>query len=163
MVAWFNSVIQERLRYTPLGWSKMYEFNESDLKSALDTLDSWIDLSPNNIQWNAIRTLLASCIYGARIDNDFDQNLLTTFVNKFFSNQCFDEKFLLVDDKQDRIYSKEFTNKDSYLNWINEIDNEQKPSWLGLPNNAEGILLTNIGLFIGLFWSFKTAFLLLMH
>ena len=147
MVAWFNSVIQERLRYSPLGWSKKYEFNESDLKSALDTLDSWVELSPKQIQWNALRTIFASCIYGARIDNEFDQNLLDTFVDKFFSNQCFDEKFLLVDDKKDKIYAKEQANKDSYLNWINTAINiEQKPSWLGLPNNAESILLANIGL-----------------
>ena len=32
-----------RLRYTPLGWSKKYEFNESDLKCACDTIDRWID------------------------------------------------------------------------------------------------------------------------
>ena len=46
----------------------------------------------------------------------------------------------------EKIYSKEQMNKDSYLNWINSTINiEQKPSWLGLPNNAEIILLTNIG------------------
>lgn len=30
IVSWFNAVVQERLRYTPIGWSKVYEFNESD-------------------------------------------------------------------------------------------------------------------------------------
>ena len=30
-------------RYTPLGWSKKYEFNESDLKCACDTIDRWLD------------------------------------------------------------------------------------------------------------------------
>jgi len=30
LVSWFNAVVQERLRYTPIGWSKLYEFNESD-------------------------------------------------------------------------------------------------------------------------------------
>ena len=36
-------LLQERLRYCPLGWSKSYEFNESDLRVACDTLDTWID------------------------------------------------------------------------------------------------------------------------
>lgn len=31
------------MRYTPLGWAKKYEFTESDLKVACDTLDVWID------------------------------------------------------------------------------------------------------------------------
>ena len=144
MVAWLNSVLQERLRYTPLGWSKKYEFNESDLKCALDTLDSWIEMYPNEIQWNAIGKLFYNCIYGAKIDNEFDQNLLVTFVNKYISDLCFKGKFLLVDDKLDKILLKEFTKKDEYLYWINNIELEQKPSWLGLSNNAESILLTNI-------------------
>ena len=58
-----------------------YEFNESDLKMACDTLDTWLDtvaqgrtnLPPDKIPWSAFRTLLSQCIYGGRIDNDFDQ------------------------------------------------------------------------------------------
>ena len=73
--------MQERLRYAPLGWSKRYEFNESDLKCACDTLDVWIDsvsmgrtnLPPEKVPWDAIQTLMAQCIYGGKIDNDFDQ------------------------------------------------------------------------------------------
>lgn len=43
LLAWFHAVIQERLRYAPLGWSKKYEFGESDLRSACDTVDTWLD------------------------------------------------------------------------------------------------------------------------
>ena len=43
LVAWFHAVVQERLRYVPLGWAKYYEFNEADLRVACDTLDAWID------------------------------------------------------------------------------------------------------------------------
>lgn len=39
----FTGIVQERLRYVPLGWAKYYEFNESDLRVACDTLDTWID------------------------------------------------------------------------------------------------------------------------
>lgn len=38
-----SGIVQERLRYVPLGWAKYYEFNESDLRVACDTLDTWID------------------------------------------------------------------------------------------------------------------------
>lgn len=44
-MAWLHAIVQERLRYTPLGWSKHYEFSESDLKVAYDTIDTWIDAS----------------------------------------------------------------------------------------------------------------------
>lgn len=46
-----------------------------------DTLDTWIDsvaqgrtnLPPDKLPWSAFKTLLSQCIYGGRIDNDFDQ------------------------------------------------------------------------------------------
>lgn len=43
LLAWFHAITQERLRYAPLGWAKYYEFNESDLRVACDTLDTWIE------------------------------------------------------------------------------------------------------------------------
>lgn len=50
LLAWFHAIVQERLRYVPLGWSKYYEFNESDLRVACDTLDSWIDATAMVLQ-----------------------------------------------------------------------------------------------------------------
>ena len=58
-----------------MGWSKNYEFTESDLRVACDTLDTWIEatamgrtnLPPEKVPWKAIRTLLADCIYGGMI------------------------------------------------------------------------------------------------
>ncbi|RKO89574.1 dynein heavy chain and region D6 of dynein motor-domain-containing protein, partial [Blyttiomyces helicus] len=35
LLAWLHAVVQERLRYSPLGWTKAYEFNDSDLDMAL--------------------------------------------------------------------------------------------------------------------------------
>ncbi len=43
LLAWLHAIIQERLRYAPLGWAKKYEFNESDLRMACDTLDTWLE------------------------------------------------------------------------------------------------------------------------
>ena len=48
IVSWFNAVVQERLRYTPIGWSKTYEFNESDQRCTLDCIDEWIDSMGTN-------------------------------------------------------------------------------------------------------------------
>jgi dynein heavy chain 1, cytosolic len=42
LLSWLHTITKERLRYVPLGWSKTYEFNESDLRCALDTIDVWI-------------------------------------------------------------------------------------------------------------------------
>ncbi len=31
------------------------------------------NLPPEKVPWDALRTLLSQCIYGGKIDNDFDQ------------------------------------------------------------------------------------------
>ncbi len=41
-LAWLHALVTERSRYIPLGWSKHYEINESDLRFACDTIDQWI-------------------------------------------------------------------------------------------------------------------------
>jgi dynein heavy chain 1 len=45
ILAWLHAIIQERLRYTPIGWSKLYEFNDADLDCALAVASSWIESS----------------------------------------------------------------------------------------------------------------------
>lgn len=97
-------IVQERLRYVPLGWAKYYEFNESDLRVACDTLDTWIDatamgrtnLPPEKVPWEALVTLLSQCIYGGKIDNAFDQRLLHSFLCKLFTPRSFEADFALV-------------------------------------------------------------------
>ncbi|KAG1662035.1 Dynein heavy chain, cytoplasmic [Nymphon striatum] len=155
LLAWFHAIVQERLRYSPLGWSKHYEFTESDLRVACDTLDTWIDnvamgrtnLPPEKVPWDAVRTLFSQCIYGGKIDNEFDQRLLTSFLNKLFTIKSFDGDFVLVspDGQNKPITMPEGIRRDQFLQWIDGLWDRQNPSWLGLPNNAENVLLTNRG------------------
>lgn len=73
--------MQERLRYTPLGWANSYEFSDADLRVASDTLDAAVDsvamgrsnVSPEKLPWLTLKTLFSQCIYGGKIDNNFDQ------------------------------------------------------------------------------------------
>uniref|UniRef100_A0A5K3FEA9 Dynein heavy chain, cytoplasmic n=2 Tax=Mesocestoides corti TaxID=53468 RepID=A0A5K3FEA9_MESCO len=157
LLAWFNAVVQERLRYSPLGWTKRYEFNESDLKSACDMIDVWVDssskgrsnLPPDQIPWSAMRRLMSQCIYGGRIDNDFDQTLLDTFLSRLFTEKSFDHDFVLVEDVDGQsgknILIPESTSREELIAWAKKLPSVQTPSWLGLPNNAEKMLLTNMG------------------
>ncbi|XP_077125303.1 cytoplasmic dynein 1 heavy chain 1 isoform X2 [Ranitomeya variabilis] len=156
LLAWFHAIIQERLRYAPLGWSKKYEFGESDLRSACDTVDTWLDdtakgrqnISPDKIPWSALKTLMAQSIYGGRIDNDFDQRLLNTFLERLFTTSSFDGDFKLackVDGHKD-IQMPDGIRRDEFVQWVEMLPDAQTPSWLGLPNNAERVLLTTQGI-----------------
>uniref|UniRef100_A0A1I8II96 Dynein heavy chain, cytoplasmic n=1 Tax=Macrostomum lignano TaxID=282301 RepID=A0A1I8II96_9PLAT len=156
LLAWFHAVVQERLRYTPLGWAKRYEFNESDLKCACDTIDTWVDgaamgranLPPDKIPWDALRTLMSQCIYGGKIDNAFDARLLQTFLESLFDAASFDGDRPIVEHvdgvEGGRIMPPEGSKRNEIFAWINKLPDTQTPSWLGLPNNAEKVLLRNL-------------------
>jgi dynein heavy chain 1 len=73
LVAWLHAVVVTRLQYVPDGWSKRYEFNESDLCSAARVACSWIDrafvggvireyLPLDALDWSAIAFLIAETV-----------------------------------------------------------------------------------------------------
>jgi dynein heavy chain 1 len=94
---------------------------------------------------------MSQCIYGGKIDNDFDQRLLMSFLRKLFTSRSFETDFALVANvdgtlgNQRHITMPDGTRRDHFLNWIESLSDKQTPSWLGLPNNAEKVLLTTRG------------------
>lgn len=94
---------------------------------------------------------MSQCIYGGKIDNDFDQRLLTSFLCKLFTPRSFEADFALVANvdgtlgNHRHITMPDGTRRDHFLKWIESLSDKQTPSWLGLPNNAEKVLLTTKG------------------
>ena len=59
LVCWFHAIVQERLRYIPLGWAVSYEFSDGDLRVAFDALDSAVSaVSMVGLSW----LVLSSCL-----------------------------------------------------------------------------------------------------
>lgn len=153
LLAWLHAILQERLRYAPLGWTKLFEFNDADQRVGLDTVDFWIDnqaqgksnISPEKIPWIAIRTLLGQTVYGGRVDNQFDQRLLQSFLDHLFSEQSFDSEFPLAIVQGKPLIAPEGTKRQDFVKWIETLPKNENPEWLGLPQNAELLLLTNKG------------------
>ncbi|KAJ8666432.1 hypothetical protein QAD02_008094, partial [Eretmocerus hayati] len=103
------------------------------------------------VPWDALIRLMSESIYGGKIDNDFDQRLLSSFLRKLFTPRSFEADFALVANvdgvstNNRHILMPDGTRRDQFLKWIESISDRQTPSWLGLPNNAEKVLLTTKG------------------
>ena len=145
---------QERMRYTPLGWSKTYELSDAELRSGMDTIDQWLEITgkgrsninPENIPWKAMSTLLSQAIYGGKMDNPFDQRLLDSFLAKLFNPETFDSNFVLAQPEgQKALNVPDGTKVQIYKDWIQQLPQVQKPSFMGLPDNAETVLQTAKG------------------
>lgn len=76
---------------------------------------------------------------------------METFLNKLFTHRFFESDFVLIEDVDGSstplVVPDETSTKDSLINWVHQIKAAQMPSWIGLPNNAEKVLLTERGLF----------------
>ncbi|KAK4049755.1 dynein heavy chain [Microbotryomycetes sp. JL221] len=155
MLAWFHAVVQERLRYVPLGWSKVYEFNDSDQEAALSTIDAWVataakgrsNVDPATIPWEAIRCLVRETVYGGKIDNEFDQALLDSFVAYLFSSRAYEGNFELVPatDDEKALLAPEATKIEQFIEWTMNLPEQEPPSYLGLPSSAEKVIAATQG------------------
>ncbi|CAI4230233.1 unnamed protein product [Auanema sp. JU1783] len=152
LVCWLHALVQERLRYTPLGWANAYEFSDADLRVACDTLDAAMDsvaqgranVAPDKLPWTTLRTLLSQCIYGGKIDNHFDQVLLDCILEKLFTPKSFEPDHVLITkfDADQSLCTPDVSQRDQLIAWVEGLKAHQLPSWLGLSNNAEKVLLT---------------------
>ncbi|SCV72617.1 BQ2448_4154 [Microbotryum intermedium] len=150
LLAWFHAVVQERLRYAPLGWSKVYEFNDSDQDAALGMIDSWLsatakgraNVDPALIPWDAIRSLMRESVYGGKIDTEFDQILLNSFVSFFFSPRAYDVNFELVPSgpSEAGLVMPDATRLDQFVSWASGLPEQEPPSYLSLPPSAEKVI-----------------------
>lgn len=155
LVAWFHAVVQERLRYVPLGWSKTYDFNNSDLEAAFRTIDAWLvtaakgraNIDPATIPWTAIRTLLKQSVYGGRVDSDFDQQILDAFIDGLFTPAAYNVDFDLVPRTQDEkvLQPPDGIKMNHFLDWVHKLPDIEPPSWLSLPPNAEKLIAVTEG------------------
>ncbi|KAH9824443.1 dynein heavy chain and region D6 of dynein motor-domain-containing protein [Melampsora americana] len=155
LLAWFHAVVQERLRYCPLGWSKIYEFNDSDLEAAMSMIDSWMtatakgkaNIDPAQLPWAALRVLLKQAVYGGRVDSDWDQRLLDSFVDNLFNPTAFEVGYRLVHPLEDDVglVIAEGARLDHFVTWAQALPEREPPHWLGLPPNAEALVAATQG------------------
>ncbi|KAH7340377.1 dynein heavy chain protein 1 [Rhizoctonia solani] len=155
LLAWFHAIVQERLRYVPLGWSKTYDFNDSDLASAFLTIDTWLgatargkaNVDPASIPWDAVRTLVKQSVYGGRVDSDFDQRVLDSFVDGLFTPQAYNVDFDLVPrtGPDSVLVVPEGAKLDHFTSWINGLPEREPTSWLSLPPTAETVIAITQG------------------
>ncbi len=72
---------------------------------------------------------------------------MATFVAKLFCHESLNTSYPLIkDDVSSLVISMpQDTTKNKYIEWIKQLSSNEKPTWLGLPNNAENVLLISEG------------------
>jgi dynein heavy chain 1 len=153
LVSFLHAVVQERLRYAPnLGWKGFWEFNDSDYECSAFIVDTWIEgvagnrtnIAPQNIPWEMIRYLVTET-YGGKIDDEGDFKLLGQLVSSFLTPTAFDVDHKLVDGPEGGLLVPSGTSTQDFMSWIQNLPEREPPTYLGLPANAEKLLLVGLG------------------
>jgi dynein heavy chain 1 len=120
-------------------------------------IDTWIDataqnrtnIAPANIPWEMIRYLVTET-YGGKIDDEADFRVLDGLVHTFLTPAAFDIGHKLVTASAEQAGEGELvvpsgTSLQEFMGWIQKLPEREPPTYLGLPANAEKLLLVGLG------------------
>ncbi|KAI3384589.1 hypothetical protein SNEBB_000074 [Seison nebaliae] len=131
-LAWFHAIVCERRNYIPQGWTKFYEYSSADLRAASDVITALFKRSKSNIQWNYIHGLFVQAIYGGRVDNTFDRDVMETYLEQYFNQSKLNSGRLA-----EGISLPNSTNIDAFKTIIKNLPEQDSPQIFGLPSNID--------------------------
>lgn len=85
--------------------------------------------------------------YGGKIDDEGDFELLNQLVESFLTPAAYDIGHKLVEgnDKEGSLEVPSGTSMQDFMSWIQKLPEREPPTYLGLPANAEKLLLVGLG------------------
>lgn len=98
-LCWFHTILIERKKFKSLGWNKIYAFNDSDYLVCEDLLANYMGKLEDNkpidptfkakddINWAALKELIANCNYGGRVTDEADRRLLLVYAKDIFNDK----------------------------------------------------------------------------
>lgn len=123
-------------------------------------IDTWLDtaaqnrsnIAPQNIPWDMIRYLVTET-YGGKIDDEGDFAMLRQLVASFLTPAAYDIGHRLVQCPEeeggggggDALVVPAGTSLAEFTAWIGRLPEREPPTYLGLPANAEKLLLVGLG------------------
>ena len=132
LLACFHAVLQERRCYIPQGWLCYYDFSVVDLTLAVRTTLS-VMKQYENIDWTTIRGMLECAIYGCKLENTLDIQIMQSLSDIFFRSKALSNP----------IYPDFPTNTDhsTCLQYMKSLPDTDQLSLLFLPPNSnKGVL-----------------------
>ncbi|GAV04844.1 hypothetical protein RvY_15060-3 [Ramazzottius varieornatus] len=131
LLLWVHAVLQERRNFVPRGWTKFYEFNASDLRSAMRVVAKFSQSSFSSE--THIRGLLTDVVYGGRVDLEVDLRVLISYVQAFFGHSI-----------DGRLFGQggmpSMSSLAAFIEYVKQMPEREAPEVLGLPANIDGAL-----------------------
>ncbi|XP_015834463.1 cytoplasmic dynein 2 heavy chain 1 [Tribolium castaneum] len=132
VLACVHAILQERRTYIPQGWSRWYEFSDTDLVTCVKLVeDLWQNQSPQ-VQWKFIYGLCCDAVYGGRIENIDDLGILKTYLRQYLVDEVLSHRWSPLGTKITLPSSSKFQE---YVNALKQLPERDLPAFFGLPEN----------------------------
>lgn len=157
LLIWYHSLIQERMKYAPISFTKPYNINEVDLQSGIrivsqifaanTSTSTATNINPELIPWKEICYMIGEITYGSKIDIEEDKKYFISLAKQLFCLQSFDLNFSLVDSNEITLTKPEGgISVNTYSQWANNLPQDIPSGWIGLPNNSNNLLKEKEGI-----------------
>ena len=137
-----HSVVQERRKFGPLGFSVPYEFNDGDLNATIMFLEKHLEFS--TLSFSTLQYMTAEVQYGGRITDDLDRRLFSAYTEAWLSPQTLTNSFSFNPDHpinkvpdNFKYYIPNFLELDDFMSYIQKFPEIDSPEILGLHPNAD--------------------------
>eukprot|EP00767_Chilomastix_cuspidata_P003863 gnl/Chilomastix_cuspidata/3994.p1 GENE.gnl/Chilomastix_cuspidata/3994~~gnl/Chilomastix_cuspidata/3994.p1 ORF type:complete len:4491 (+),score=293.00 gnl/Chilomastix_cuspidata/3994:101-13474(+) len=133
-LAFFHAVLQERRKFGPVGFNIPYDFGITDIQVSIRLLRQYLD-SSGDIPFQALRYLTGVISYGGRVTDKWDQRVVSSILEEFYSTNILDDGYSV--DK-DFVYCPPSASEtlDNVLEYIKGLPTNDNPNVFGLHSNA---------------------------
>eukprot|EP00048_Salpingoeca_helianthica_P012918 m.191084 g.191084 ORF g.191084 m.191084 type:complete len:4245 (+) comp15437_c5_seq48:84-12818(+) len=145
-LALLHATLQERRVFIPQGWTKFYEFSTSDFVAASKTVERVCAAAEGGrgVRWEDVHGLLSEAVYGGRIDNSFDADVLRGFLTLFFTGD--DSRAHRPAPLCQGVSMPASKSIDDYKSIVRNFPEQDSPYMFALPANIDRSLQVTLGL-----------------
>ncbi|KAF8279355.1 putative dynein heavy chain [Trypanosoma cruzi] len=134
-LCFFHAVVQERRQFGPLGWNRMYEFNDTDRRISVRQLNMFLDEN-EEVPYDALLYLTGQCNYGGRVTDDWDRRCIVATLSLYLTPLILEDDYVFSSDAPN-YYAPPFGEYESYVEYIRGLPSQQPPAVFGLHENAD--------------------------
>lgn len=132
-LCFFHAVIQERKKFGPLGWNKVYEFNDSDRETSLKNLHLFLEEN-EEVPWEALNYVTGQINYGGRVTDDLDRRCLLANLSRYYNSEILEDDYKF--SSSGIYFAPETGDLQKIKDYIQSLPINDLPETFGMHNNA---------------------------
>lgn len=133
-LTFFHACIQERRKYGAIGWNIRYEWNQSDLLTAMANLRMYIE-EQAEVPYETLRYIIGDVNYGGRVTDYMDQRTVAAVLGTYVCSEAVeDHDYRYTADGA--YYAPPNEDLSGIRAYIDQLPLSDKPEVFGLHRNA---------------------------